>query len=73
MKPTLILCMALMCLTVVLSAPAPAPTLLVSTAGTLVAPTLVLGTGTTSLGTGLAVAGLAKLKAAALLALAAQN
>ena len=71
MKPTLILCMALMCLTVVLSAPA--PTVLVSTAGTLAVPTLVLGTGTTSLGTGLAVAGLAKLKAAALLALAAQQ
>ena len=69
MKPVLIFCLAL--IAVVLSAPAPAPL------GTLVVPAVtVTGVGSTAALTasqGAALLGVAKLKAAALLALAAQN
>ena len=69
MKPVLFFCLAL--IAVVLSAPAPEPL------GTLVVPTIaVTGVGSTAALTasqGAALLGAAKLKAAVLLALAANN
>ena len=68
MKPTLIALIALMCLGLVFSAPAPT---LVVAGSTVVAPSIVLASGT-SIGTAAALVGLKKLALAGIL-IAGQN
>ena len=68
MKPVFIFCMALICLSLVLSAPAPAPL------GFVVAPASTLTiAGSTSVGGAAAFLGLTKLGLATVLALQAQD
>ena len=70
MKPVFIFCMALVCLSMVLSAPAPAPL------GFVVAPVATTGTlaiASPSVGSAAAFLGLTKLGLATVLALQAQD